>query len=196
MLRLLKLVTVFLLLGRILCQDKPCPKDGIYANIEADDNTFYCMATVNNEPNPYTKCCWEDRPVNAAGDYDPNGDTYSCCKEDAEASAELWKEFILICVYVGIVTACLMTIVFVTTYCQVDTFPFLKPALKKLRFWKNIILDSICFCPCLPKKFRRKQKKAKPHQPPPEIKIIPDEQEVTNTPVQVLGEGYVGDDFW
>ncbi|XP_033097530.1 uncharacterized protein LOC117101633 [Anneissia japonica] len=91
MLRTLGLMIGLLTLGaeRVNCQEKPCAKSGENGDIEADDNTYYCMATVNNQPSPYTRCCWTDRPVNSAGVYDPNGKTYSCCKEKDEAKKEM-----------------------------------------------------------------------------------------------------------
>ncbi|XP_033097583.1 uncharacterized protein LOC117101657 [Anneissia japonica] len=181
---------------RVNCQEKPCAKSGENGDIEADDNTYYCMATVNNQPSPYTRCCWTDRPVNSAGVYDPNGKTYSCCKEKDEAKKEMWKDFIYICVYVIIGTACLMSIVYVTTYCKVDTFPFLKPVRKKFAFWKNIMLDSICFCPCLPKKFRRKIHKKNKLSTPPVIKVAQDETQPNTTPVEEIGDGYAAVDIW
>lgn len=129
-----------------------CPIDPLLEATEPG-NAYECPDTLpDGLPNEYNFCCQADRP-------DENGDSHTCCQDPDLADGAKMQEFYNICIIIVCVTLGLMTAVFVHTYCHNDTFPCLIPLKREVRKYKNMVMDSLCFCSCCPKFLRRKTKK-------------------------------------
>ncbi|XP_072046113.1 uncharacterized protein [Amphiura filiformis] len=129
-----------------------CPIDAAL-EVTQPGNSYECPDLLpNGQPNEYNFCCQNDRP-------DENGDYHSCCQDPDASDAAKMQEFINICIIIVCITIALMIGVFCHTYCRDDTFPCLAPVKKDLKKWYDMMMDSLCFCSCCPKKLRRKTKK-------------------------------------
>ncbi|XP_072182113.1 uncharacterized protein [Diadema setosum] len=119
----------------------------------AAGNSYECPDTLDDgTENTYNVCCWNDRP-------DESGNYHTCCQDESVASAEKMQQFYNTCIIIGAVTGAVMLCVFMCTYCHEDTFSFIKPLKRSTRKCYNGFMDAICFCSCLPKRFRRKEKR-------------------------------------
>ncbi|XP_071795521.1 uncharacterized protein [Asterias amurensis] len=128
-----------------------CPIDP-ELEVGAAGNSYDCPDTLpDGTVNTYNSCCVNDRA-------DENGDYHTCCQDPEIAKAESMGKFYALCGTIGGVTAGIMLLVFVKTYCQDDTFKCLRPIKKELNKWFALISDALCFCGCCPKKLRRKTK--------------------------------------
>ncbi|XP_038053623.1 uncharacterized protein LOC119726079 [Patiria miniata] len=109
-------------------------------------NSYYCPAyNEDGSLNTFTECCSDGRP---------GPDYQKCCQTGEVRSEQKWGSIKETGIYVGIATACLLTIIFVFTYCRSDTYPCVGALQRRVKYGKDACLDAICFCDC----FKTKRK--------------------------------------
>ncbi|KAJ8049361.1 hypothetical protein HOLleu_02075 [Holothuria leucospilota] len=160
-----------------------CPVDPLLPET-APGNSYECPDLLpDGTPNDYNTCCHNDRP-------DSEGNFHSCCQSEEEKNEAKMGKFYLICGYIGIGTAAVMTSVFAYTYCRDDTFPCLKPIRRTVKKHFDRALDAVCFCSFLPKKIRRRGKKNDIPEEPKKPRVSP---KYNNDPTKM---DVPDDQFW
>ncbi|XP_077978920.1 uncharacterized protein LOC144434342 [Glandiceps talaboti] len=113
------------------------------------DNTYWCPdEDEDGNPNPYTNCCYNDRP-------DADGNYHNCCQSNDARDEEKKEQFKTVGIIVGASTGSLIVLVFLCCYCRSDTFKFIGTAKNKTSYCLNVFMDAICFCTCCCKTCRR-----------------------------------------
>ncbi|XP_070565603.1 uncharacterized protein [Ptychodera flava] len=145
------LLLFFILLFELGCAgDTRCAIDQSFPATKAG-NSYWCPEEdADGNPNPYTECCYNDRP-------DAEGNYHHCCQSADARDEEKKEQFKTVGIIVGASSAGVILLVFIFWYCRADTFKFIGSAKKRVRYWLDVVLDSICFCSCCCKQCRREE---------------------------------------